>query len=123
LEYGEIGIKAEGLREITGLRTHVARGVAKDLHAAGRRLHDSGDYLEGRSLAGPVRADQAENLRLPNGKVEPPDRLYRAIVLLEITDLNGSGCGPIIRRRRQVGLALASDCGYLFHLCGGHVVP
>ena len=58
----EVGIKAEGLSEIAGLRAHLARRAAEDVGNAGGRFHHAGKDLKGRGFARAIRTDEAEYL-------------------------------------------------------------
>src|SRR5690606_3425476 len=49
-----------------------------EAHLAGGRPVDAGDRVEHRGLARAVRADQREDLPLPDGEVDPAERLHAA---------------------------------------------
>ena len=85
----EVGIKAEGLSEIAGLRAHLARRAAEDVGNAGGRLHHAGEDLKGRGFARAIRTDEAEYLARVDFKADSPYGLNFAIVLGEAASLNG----------------------------------
>ena len=86
---GEVGIEAEGLRQVAGLRTHLARRAAEDVGDAGGRFHHSGENLEGRGLARAVGADQAEDLARADFEVDSAHGFERAVALGEAASFNG----------------------------------
>ena len=69
--HGEIGIEAERLRQVSGLRARLTRRLAEDLQLPGSGFHDARENLERGSLARAVRTDQTENLALSTSKLMP----------------------------------------------------
>jgi hypothetical protein len=53
---------------------------------AGVRLAESDQAFERRRLAGAVRAEQAEDLALPDLEAHAPDRFRVAVTFLQIAD-------------------------------------
>ena len=68
---GEVGVEAEGLGEVAGLRAHLARRAAEDVGAAGGRFHDAGENLEGGGFAGAIGADEAEDFAARTSRSMP----------------------------------------------------
>jgi hypothetical protein len=87
--HGKIGIQAEGLRQVAGLGTHLARRAAKDVRDAGGCFHHAGKNLEGRGLARSIRANQAKNLAGLDFKRDSADGLELAIALRQAANING----------------------------------
>ena len=83
---GEIGVEAERLRQISGVRARVAGRLAEDLGHTRRGFHDAGENLEGRGLAGTVRTDQPEDLALRNGERDLAHRFEIAVLLRQVGD-------------------------------------
>ena len=72
-----------------GVRGHV------DVHhlgRAGRRRHVAGEDLHGRRLAGAVRSEEADDFAAVDIEADAPQRLKVAVVLGEVSDLDGGLC-------------------------------
>src|SRR4029453_10350407 len=81
--------------------------LAEHAHLAGVRLVQALADLDGRGLAGPVRAEQAEALAGTHLEVEAGDGLHGAVALDEATADEGGlrlahGTPPIIDESRAV---------------------
>ena len=118
---GEVGIEAEGLGEVAGLRAHLARGPAEDVGDAGGRFHHAGENLEGRGLARAIGADEAEYLARLDCKADAAHGLERAVALGEAASFNGWRIADA-----HCGVAIDSPVwsrGDHLWLTFGHVLP
>ena len=120
LRDGQVGIEAEGLGEVSGLRAHLARGAAKDVDAAGGRFHHPGENLKGRGFSRAIRADQAEDFALLHVKVDPADSFDRAIVPGEAAHGNGRQPGTVLF---DGGIAIWSGGDHWCAAVFGHLSP
>src|SRR5437867_7173172 len=86
----EPGLVPEQLRQVADLasRPKVTQRSAEDLATAAGRPGEAEQELDGRGLAGAVRAEEAEDLASPDGHRQSGHRLDLAVPLLEIGDLD-----------------------------------
>ena len=118
---GEVWIEAEGLGEVAGLRTHLARRPAEDVGDAGGRFHHAGENLEGRGLARAIGADEAEDLARVDCKADAAHGLERAVALGEAASFNGWRCGDALSGiANDFAVWSRGDHGWLTF---GHVLP
>src|SRR5689334_14329424 len=97
---GEVGIEAERLGEVAGLRSRFARRAAENLRAAGSCFHHAREDLKRSSLSGSVRADESEDFAGADFEIEAADRLNGAVVFAELADVDGGRVGFVWRRPR-----------------------
>src|SRR5262249_4403721 len=64
------------------------RGLSEQRRGPGGRLHDAAEDLEGRGLAGAVRADQTEDLARTHVEIDAADRLDGPVALGQRADLD-----------------------------------
>ena len=77
----EVGVEAERLCQITGLRTRFAGRLAEHFNDAGSGFHDARQNLERRGLARAVRTDQPEDFSVPNFQIDAANCLNPSVVL------------------------------------------
>src|SRR5205823_12664280 len=84
LVHGKVWIQTERLGEVASRGTCLTRGSAKNVGNASAGFHDAGEDLEGRSLPGAVRTDQAENLTFAYFEVDATNGFNSAVAFQEM---------------------------------------
>ena len=110
LAHREVVVEAEALAHVADLPLH-ALGVLRDVGAdddagAGGGRQQAAQHPDRRGLAGPVRAEEAEDLALVHGQRDPVDGLEGPEVLAELVQLDGRG-----HQRALEGLVIPRDSG------------
>ena len=119
---GEIGIEAEGLRQIAGLRTRFARRVAEDFRRAGGRLHHAGQDLKRGRLARAVGADQAEDLAVFDFEIDAAHGFHGRRSASRDRE-RGRQCVWTRRRQRSETPEMESAIVICLNRPAGHVSP
>ena len=100
--HAKVGIEAEGLREVSGLRSRLARRSPENFGRAACRLHHSRQNLKRGRLARAVGADQAEDFAASHLKSNSAHGLDCAVVFPEVADVDRDSRDASPRRSAEV---------------------
>ena len=113
----EIGVEAEGLREITCFGAGGTGGLPEDLSIARGGFHDTSQDLKGCGFAGTIGADEAEDFTASNAEINAADGFDLAVILAELTDGDG---GHAIGAACRFGCDRRVSDGHWCVLLAGH---
>ena len=117
----KVEIETEGLREVAGLRTGFARGLAKDVRSALSGFHHAGEDLKGGGFAGTVGADQSENFAAVDFKADAAHGFEGDVALPQIAHDDNGGVGGRVSCLQCA--AIGDGSAHCARLCLGQVVP